>query len=256
MLGIGAQDARRRQQYANDVENYNRAVLKMQARRATGRIQYKRQVWSNLDSTSRALSRKTQEWNTVRAEFRQKQYEIFVKTAGKTGAEAAAGMTGKTAKRIAAMRRGMAGTSQALLNSQMASTAWRIDAAKKDMWTAYKAANRRAYIKSGIGQVVDIGPAPKYRGMSFLERLAPILKVTSSHFADKYNPLGSGLLDEGDESWLPNNEDSNINSMKMHPDLSESFSPQNYQFNESGPSLGMLPKNQRVNYADSFNLTA
>ena len=96
-------------------------------------------------------------------------------------------MTGKTARRIAAIRRGQAGVNKALLAQQMTSNQWRLNASTKDIWQEYKSANREVYDKSGIGTIGWAGPAPiLQKGPSFFSRLAPVLGVLGNHYTNKY----------------------------------------------------------------------
>ena len=195
-LGLIAQQQKNNQQYRKDVANYKRQVLLINARRDLGTLQYREQLFSNLDVASRSSAKIQQRWNDLKAEFRQKQFESFVKVAEATGRESAKGMLGKTARRIATIRRGQAGVNIALLGNQLVNHGWRLNDELGDIQKAYEAANERAYIKSGIGQIGYAGEPPKLRRLGFFEMAAPFLGVTGKYLTKELEKPDDGLKED------------------------------------------------------------
>ena len=187
LFGGDSGRAAREQANRQAIADYNRRRIAMLTRRSLGKIQYSTGIRKNLGAASRAVSENNREYRRLLEETRTKQYEVWLKSVSQTGAEAAKGMTGKTARRIAAIRRGQAGVNKALLAQQMTSNQWRLNASTKDIWQEYKSANREVYDKSGIGTIGWAGPAPiLQKGPSFFSRLAPVLGVLGNHYTNKY----------------------------------------------------------------------
>lgn len=187
ILGGDSGRAAREQANRQAIADYNRRRIAMLTRRSLGKIQYSTGIRKNLGAASRAVSENNREYRRLLEETRSKQYEVWLKSVSQTGAEAARGMTGKTARRIAAIRRGQAGVNKALLAQQMTSHQWRLNASTKDIWEEYKSANRQVYDESGIGTIGWAGPAPiLQKGPSFFSRLAPVLGVLGNHYVNQY----------------------------------------------------------------------
>ena len=190
LLGGDPTANQRRQQYEAQKAAYRRATIAMKARRSLGKVQYAKGIDKNLDAASRVLSRNDQEYQQLRASSKWKSYELYRKSTAATGKWAAAGMTGKTAKRLEMLRKAQTGISQANLVHQMTSNTWRLNQSNKDVWAEYKEANRRLYDQSGIGQVDYVRAAlpRKPKGPSLLSRLAPVLGVLGNHYVNNYKP--------------------------------------------------------------------
>lgn len=187
LFGGDSGRAAREQANRQAIADYNRRRIAMLTRRSLGKIQYSTGIRKNLGAASRAVSENNREYRRLLEETRSKQYEIWLKTVSQTGKEAASGMTGKTAKRLAAIRRGQAGVNKALLAQQMTSKQWRLNASTKSIWEEYRSANRQVYDKSGIGTIGWAGPAPiLQKGPSFFSRLAPVLGVLGNHYVNQY----------------------------------------------------------------------
>jgi hypothetical protein len=177
----------RAQQFESAKAQYKRAEVAMKARRALGKIQYLTGINKNLEAASRAVSQNQAKYNELLAEWKWKQYEIYKKGIAKTGAYAAKGMIGKSAKRAAVVAKGMDGVEQAQLVQLLTSSRWRLNDSNKDIWSEYEAANRETYDRSGIGRPDSIGAPPvKPKGPSTFSRIAPVLGVLGNYFVNKY----------------------------------------------------------------------
>ena len=201
ILGGDPNRAAREEANRQRIAEYRRRILLMQARRASGTIQYRRGIRKNLGAASAAVSANNRKYQELLEDTRWKQFEVWRDNVATTGKEAAAGMTGKTARRIAAVRRGQAGVSKAQLARQMTNASWRFNASTKSIWEEYKSANRQTYDQSGIGRLAWAGPAPTLlKGPGFMARLAPVLGVLGNHFVSKYQ---GNVKTTG--SYLPSN---------------------------------------------------
>ena len=177
----------RAEQFEQAKAQYKRAEMAMKARRSLGKVQYARGIDRNLDAASRAVNENQAKYNELLADWKWKQYEIYKEGIAKTGAYAAKGMIGKSAKRLEVMRRSLSGVQKAHLVQQLTSNRWRLNESNKSIWEEYKDANRETYDRSGIGRPDSIGAPPvKPKGPSTFSRISPVLGVLGNYFVNNY----------------------------------------------------------------------
>lgn len=169
------------------LDEIKRQKYMSKARRSLGLVQRQEGYRLNLLSASNAISGNSQKYQALKESVMWKEFQLYRKTSATKGTAAAAGMTGKSAKRWDAVRdKVVPGIAVSQMAQQLASKRWELNREREDIWMQYEDANKRVHDDSDVGRLQTIGSAPRRPANRWVSYVAGGAGIIGDYMMNKY----------------------------------------------------------------------